>query len=159
MDEQFQHEKEILTNYLDENHLRHTRERYAILEAVYEHDGHFTADEMHVYVQKKLRVSRATVYSALDLLVNIGLASRTLVANSIQYEKHYATTHFHMVCTQCGATKEFSDAKIDNAVNNARYLRFKKHDYTLTVFGICYKCQAKMNREKKKLEKLRTEKK
>ena len=38
--------RQILTNYLDLNNHRKTPERYAILEAVYNMDDHFTLEEL-----------------------------------------------------------------------------------------------------------------
>ena len=38
--------RNVLTAYLEQNGLRKTPERFAILEAVYAIDGHFTLDEL-----------------------------------------------------------------------------------------------------------------
>lgn len=142
--------EEILTTYITEKKLRKTPERFHLLKAVYEYDGHFTADELHEYMQGIFRVSRATVYSNLDLFALAGLVVRNLVGNSIQYEKCLGMkTHYHMICSVCGTVREFSDASIAKAVDSARYQKFVRQNYSLNVYGVCYKCQAKINRAKR----------
>ncbi len=154
MDKYLQAEK-ILREYMEEKKLRRTPERFHLLRAVYGFDKHFTADQLYEYMLRIYRVSRATVYSNLDLFVQAGLVVKTLVLNSVQYEKCLGMKpHHHMICTRCGAVREFEDPKIDLAVNSARYVRFMRHSYSLCVFGICYKCQAKVNREKRKQKQL-----
>lgn len=142
---------ELLLQYITEKKLRRTPERFHLLKAVYDYDKHFTADELYEHMKSKFRVSRATVYSNLDLFVQAGLVVKTLVLNSVQYEKCLGMKpHHHMICTQCGAVKEFEDEKIDYAVNSIKYRRFKHNTYSLCVYGLCYKCQAKVNRAKRK---------
>lgn len=147
--------EQILIDYLTKKNLRKTPERFHLLRTVYGYDKHFTADELYEHMKQFYRVSRATVYSNLDLFVQVGLVVKTLVLNSVQYEKCLGMNpHHHMICTQCGAVKEFEDSRIETAVNSAKYRRFKRHTYSLCVYGLCYKCQAKINRQKRKEEKL-----
>lgn len=70
--------KRILTNYLTLNNFRKTPERYAILDAVYSIQGHFTLEELGNKLEKEnFRVSRATLYNTMRTLyrVKIGCAS------------------------------------------------------------------------------------
>ncbi|MBQ0141605.1 MAG: transcriptional repressor [Prevotellaceae bacterium] len=148
----YQQAYDILTKYIAEKKLRKTPERYHMLEAVYRHDGHFTAEELLAEMQTKFRVSRATVYNNLDLFVKAGLVVKNLLADTIIYEKCLGmTAHHHMVCTMCGAIKEFSDVNIEKAVNGARYQKFRKQTYCVNVYGICNKCMVKMSRARKRL--------
>ena len=67
--------KQLLTEYLEANGHRKTPERYAILEAVYTIKGHFGIDELYNYMEteSKFRVSRATLYNNIILLVDANL--------------------------------------------------------------------------------------
>ena len=62
--------KDIFTEYLKKNKHRKTPERYAILERIYLHDGHFSAELLFSSMKDDYRVSLATVYNTLDLLID-----------------------------------------------------------------------------------------
>ena len=69
--------RKILDKHLELKGLRKTPERYAIVNEVYSFEHHFDADELYSQmIKKKYRVSRATIYNTLDLLVSLELVSR-----------------------------------------------------------------------------------
>lgn len=70
--------RQILTNYLEMNNHRKTPERYAILDAVYDINGHFTLEELSdkLAEENKFPVSRATLYNTLKLFMELRLVIR-----------------------------------------------------------------------------------
>ena len=107
--------KEIFRSYLKEGNQRQTPERFMVLEEIYRSDGHFDADELFFSMQQKgTRVSRATVYNTLDLLVESGLVQRQQFGKSqYHYERAYAyQQHDHIICNECGHVHEFCDPRI-----------------------------------------------
>ncbi|NLO71132.1 MAG: transcriptional repressor [Porphyromonadaceae bacterium] len=140
--------KEIFTKFLVERKHRKTPERYAILERVYQYDGHFNAELLYKSMQNDYRVSLATIYNTLDLFLQCKLIVKHQFGDQIaQYEKTFgAATHNHMVCTICGRIKEFSDKKVGKMIQNKRFAQFDVSYYSLYLYGICKKC--KVEREK-----------
>lgn len=134
--------KEIFTNYLVQKQHRKTPERYAILEQIYVHEGHFDVDYLFNLMQKDYRVSLATVYNTLELLIKCNLVLKhQFIGQKAQYEKTFGNqTHHHLVCTRCGSIKEFSDKKIRSIVNSKQFASFETTHYSLYLYGICKKC-------------------
>ena len=106
--------KEVFTDYLKKHHHRKTPERYAILEHIFSYDGHFNADILFNIMQKDYRVSLATVYNTLELLQECKLIIKHQLGGQFaQYEKAFGNnTHHHLICTNCGKVREFSDKEL-----------------------------------------------
>ena len=149
--------KNILTNYLEQNQLRKTPERFAILDAVYSINGHFTLEELGDRLNDKNRfpVSRATLYNTLKLFMELRLVIRHRFQGSTKYEACYDNnSHSHQICTVCGRVTEFKSQKINEALASVHLKRFRKDGFSLYVYGICSTCQAKWTKHamKRKLE-------
>jgi len=137
--------KESFTQYLKAGNYRITPERFMILDAVMNYDGHFDADELFFHIKSSgQKVSRATVYNTLDLLQDCGLISKYRFGeNHSRYEKAFGRPHHHhMICLECGDIIEFVNDRIEKiqkevCVEN----NFKAQTTTLQIFGICSKCQ------------------
>ena len=76
--------KGILTNYLETNKCRKTPERYAILDAIYNIGGYFTMDELIAKLtEMNFPVSRATLYNAMRLFIELRLVVRLVMRAAI----------------------------------------------------------------------------
>ena len=135
----------IFTEYLIKKKHRKTPERYAILDKIYSLDTHFDAETLFEMMQNEYRVSLATVYNTLELLLDAGLVVKhQFDGQSAEYEKAIGgNIHHHSVCTVCGKIKEFTDKKIRNAVQSKNFANFESTHYTLYVYGVCRKCSKK----------------
>lgn len=142
---------ELLTQYLDNNHLRKTPERYAILKAIAQFKGHFTLNELSEGVEKdNFRVSRATLYNNLQLLAKVPLVVSHRYSQQTIYEATFQRpNHCHQVCKVCGKVTELSIQQIAPVIEMLKMKRFHKEFFTLEVHGICSACYTKMNRRKK----------
>ena len=142
----------ILDNYLEMNNHRKTPERYSILKAVYNINGHFTLEELNDKLVKELNfpVSRATLYNTLNLFMELRLVIRHRFQGTTKYEACYDNdSHCHQICTMCGKVTEIKSPEIIMAVENMHLKRFRKDGFTLYVYGVCSSCQTKLTRRKK----------
>jgi len=130
-------------SYLKAQKLKKTPERWAVLKAIYAHNGHIEAAKLHAKIrQRHPGISLATVYNTLELLSRAGLvlAHRFDTGKTI-YEKALGRyQHDHMLCQDCGRIVEFCDPALQEVFAHIEEAYdFEVHHHALLVYVRCRK--------------------
>ncbi len=133
--------RRIFSEFLKARNQRQTPERFAVLDEVYATDDHFDADELYLRLkQKDVRVSRATVYNTLDLLVDCNLVVRhQFGSKQAKYERAYSFwQHDHLICMDCNELFEFCDPRIQSIQEMvSEIFQFDIRHHSLHMYGHC----------------------
>jgi Fur family ferric uptake transcriptional regulator len=130
-----QRAQKLFIQYLRENNLKVTQERIALLDEIFSTNEHLDADELLARMKaKRKKVSRATIYRTLDLLVQCGLVRKSRLGQEHYfYEKIVpGRGHHHMICTATGKIIEFWDPDIDERLRRMCH----EHNFRPTFISI-----------------------
>jgi Fur family ferric uptake transcriptional regulator len=135
-------EVEKFTAFLTTKRLRKTPERFEILKCVLDCKGHFDVDLLYNKLESEsYHVSRATIYSTLELLCASGVVRKLLFdTHQARYERA-EQSHSHLVCTQCGEINEIDLVEIDSRLSEMKFKHFTPAYVSTCIYGICEKCR------------------
>ena len=122
---------------------RQTKERHELVRHIFQYHDHFTAEDLLLEVkQKKMVVSRPTIYRTLNLLVEAGLLRKLRFGDRDAYEHDYGyPEHDHLYCTKCNKIIEFHNEElIDLRERVCREQNFRAESHRLVISGLCDEC-------------------
>ncbi|MCX7914114.1 MAG: transcriptional repressor [Thermodesulfovibrionales bacterium] len=137
--------KEDFRNFISSKGLKITKKRDEIFDEVLNTKGHFDPEELYMRLkQKGSKVSRASIYRTIPLLVEIGLIEEVeRVDKHAHYERVSADSHHdHMICMKCGKVIEFFSPTLEMLQDEiCQRENFHKIRHSLEIFGLCKQCQ------------------
>lgn len=148
--------KEEFTQYLTQHKHRKTPERFAILNHIYSTKGHFDMDSLYTsMIESNYRVSRATLYNTIELLLDCGLVVKHQFGGNVsQYERAYGNeNHDHIICTMCGEVRESKNSNLFTSTQQRKIKKFTVSYYSMYIYGICSKCSHAKRMELKRITK------
>ncbi len=149
--------KQKFVEYLEQQQQRKTPERFAILDEIYSNKEHFDVETLFEHMKdRNYRVSRATVYNTLDLLLDCGLVIKHQFGKNVsRFERAYGfRQHDHLICNQCNEVLEFCDPRIHQIKTTmGELMQFEITNHSLYLFGNplldaegkCLSCKKKIN--------------
>jgi len=142
-------EREIarFRQFLAAQGLKLTSERTALVREIFASHYHFEADELLMKMkQNNVKISRATIYRTLELLVKSGLVRRVHLGEDHYHYEHVTgnSHHDHLICTTCGAVIEFHDPALEQRQREiCDRKKFTPTFHNLQILGICDSCRKK----------------
>jgi Fur family transcriptional regulator, ferric uptake regulator len=138
-------ERRIFDDFLRRKGLKVTRERTSLFDEIFSTHRHFDAEDLVIRMRERgTKISRATIYRALELLHECGLVGRVrLNEEKYRYERlRKGEHHDHLVCSNCGRVIEFVDAAIEKRQDVVcRDFDFLATSHSHQIRGICSSCR------------------
>jgi Fe2+ or Zn2+ uptake regulation protein len=108
--------KENLTEVLKKEGLRYTLQRQSVWDEIKRSEKHRDAEDIYQSLRNEsIRVSRATVYRTIDVLVKNRMVRKMDVGDgkSLYEPKLDNDHHDHMICVDSGKIIEFFDEELE----------------------------------------------
>ncbi|MBD5214491.1 MAG: transcriptional repressor [Bacteroidales bacterium] len=139
-------------SFLESKGMRETYERKAILQTILEMSKSFDYSSLADSLKSRgEQICRATIFNTLSLLIDSGILRRQHFADGqINYEltaQLPSGNQLHLLCTSCGKISDLRNSQIIRELRHMKFGTFLPSYLSLTVYGLCSKCQKK-NRTK-----------
>ncbi|MEO0249713.1 MAG: Fur family transcriptional regulator [candidate division WOR-3 bacterium] len=110
-------------DFLRDRGHRITGTRIEVAKRVFALHEHFSAEELQFLLRAR-KISRATVYRTLTLMVDAGLVKEHAFGTRGKLYEHIIghPRHFHLVCDNCGAIEEIDAPDAERALRKAAEL-------------------------------------
>lgn len=121
--------------------LRITPQRFAVYANLLGRRDHPTVEDILGDINRELPIaSKASVYSALTVLREVGLVREVLLDEGVTRYDAKTEPHHHFVCQHCGAITDLDWELFENMSQFQLPRRFQANTYEITVKGTCDRC-------------------
>ncbi len=141
--------QQILNEHLSQLRLKRSSQRDTILRVFLTTHDHITTEELHDLVKKQEpRIGYTTVYRALKLFIQCGLAGEVEFRDGVARFEHRLNrrNHHHMICTACGDSVEFFSPEIEEIERRiGKRFHYVTTQHSFQIYGTCEACRKKRN--------------
>jgi Fur family ferric uptake transcriptional regulator len=124
---------------------KRSSKREFILNVFLRREGHLSADDLYDLIHREdQQISRATVYRALQWMVEAGIARKVDFGEGrFRFEHSYRhPRHFHLICQTCNRSSEFLSSDIEALIEEIAAARsFTAGQSVLQIYGTCEECR------------------
>ena len=124
---------------------KRSSKRDLIVNVFLRQEGHLSADDLVDLIRlEDHKISRATVYRALQWMVDAGIARKVDFGEGrFRFEHSYRhPRHFHLICKSCSRSYEFLSSDIEALIEEiASTSGFSARQSVLQIYGTCEECQ------------------
>lgn len=125
--------------------LKYSRQRESIKEYLANTTEHPTADMVYLKVKQEFpNISLGTVYRNLNLLAEIGDATKISTPDGGDRFDGNTSPHYHFFCRECGKMVDLNIGDMDQ-INRIAGQNFDGaiETHTMTFYGVCGDCLKK----------------
>ena len=97
-----------------------------------------------ILIKKKIKISRATTYRTLDVLVKHEYIRKMDIGDGKWRYEHWLNCHQHdhLICIRCGTIVEFINTQIEGIQKDvADKFNYQLVRHVHQLFGLCKQCQ------------------
>ena len=101
-------------DFLVKNGLKVTPQRLAVLDAMFNINGHPTADTLIEFIRKNHpNIAVGTVYKTLEIFVQKGIFKRVKTEKDIMRYEMSTSCHHHLYCIESDRIEDYYDDKLN----------------------------------------------
>lgn len=131
----------MIQQQMKEKGLRITPQRYSVYANLLSRCDHPTVEEILKDINHELPIaSKASVYSALTVLREVGLIREILLQEGITRYDAKIEPHHHFLCQDCGSILDLDWNLFKNLPLNNLPQGIQGDSYEITVKGMCNNC-------------------
>ncbi len=133
--------QDVFESLLKQKSQSRTKARQSVFDVLAESDAPLAMREL---VAKSNDVDRASVYRAVELFEQLGIASRIYTGwkYKIELSDRFTAHHHHLTCTGCGKSVAISEDELERFMDTvaARH-GFRANAHQIEIQGLCAACQ------------------